>query len=211
VESGTPWCSGSMRLERGATISENSLAVRTWPVTDAELVRMAQAGDRDAFGSLVERHAPMVRRLTRAVLGQEEDAEDAAQDAFLSAWTAFDRFDARVSLGPWLARIALNAARDLRRRRRVRSTEPIPESHASASLLPDHDTERALLRERLVRALRELPERQRVAVVLFEVEGYSHAEVGAMLGIPEGTARSDVFHARRKLRLMLGPPEPTGA
>jgi RNA polymerase sigma-70 factor (ECF subfamily) len=181
-------------------------------VTDAELVRKAKSGDRDAFGALVERHASMVRRLTRAVLGQVEDAEDAAQDTFLHAWTALDRFDPAVSLGPWLARIAMNAARDLRRRRRVRTTEAIPESQAATNRPPDSDAARALLRERLTQALRELPERQRAAVVLFEVEGYSHAEVGAMLGIPEGTARSDVFHARRKLRLLLGSqgegPEP---
>ena len=176
-------------------------------MTDAELVRRAQAGDRDAFGSLVERHAPMVRRLTRTVLGNVEDAEDAAQDTFLSAWTALDRFDPTAALGPWLARIALNAARDLRRRRRVRSTEAIPESQPASGRPPDSEADRALLRERLSRALLELPERQRVAVVLFEVEGYSHAEVGRMLGIPEGTARSDVFHARRKLRLLLGPRE----
>jgi RNA polymerase sigma-70 factor, ECF subfamily len=173
-------------------------------VTDAELVRKAQTGDRDAFGALVDRHAAMVRRLTRAVLGQLEDAEDAAQDAFLHAWTALDRFDPAAALGPWLARIALNSARDLRRRRRVRSTEAIPESQAATGGAPDRDAERALLRERLTQALRTLPERQRAAVVLFEVEGYSHAEVGAMLGIPEGTARSDVFHARRKLRQVLG-------
>lgn len=173
-------------------------------MTDAELVRKAQAGDREAFGALVDRHALMVRRLTRAVLGHLEDAEDAAQDAFLHAWTALDRFDPAASLGPWLARIAMNAARDLRRRRRVRSTEAIPESQAATSSAPDSNAERALLRARLTQALSTLPERQRAAVVLFEVEGYSHAEVGAMLGIPEGTARSDVFHARRKLRLVLG-------
>jgi RNA polymerase sigma-70 factor, ECF subfamily len=149
----------------------------------------------------------MVRRLTRTVLGHVEDAEDAAQDAFLSAWIALHRFDPAAALGPWLARIALNAARDLRRRRRVRSTESIPESQAAGGRPPDNDADRALLRERLSRALLELPERQRVAVVLFEVEGYSHAEVGRMLRIPEGTARSDVFHARRKLRLLLGPQE----
>jgi RNA polymerase sigma-70 factor (ECF subfamily) len=179
-------------------------------MTDAELVLRAKAGDRDAFGALVERHASMVRRLTRAVLGQVEDAEDAAQDAFLSAWTGLGRFNPTAALGPWLARIALNAARDLRRRRRVRSTESLPQSHAAPGLLPDADTERALLRERLESALAELPERQRVAVVLFEVEGYSHAEIGIMLAIPEGTARSDVFQARRKLRLLLGPAEPGG-
>lgn len=180
-------------------------------MSEAELVRSAQAGDRDAFGSLVKQHAPMVRRLTRAVLGQIEDAEDAAQDALLSAWTAFGRFDPNAALGPWLARIALNAARDLRRRRRVRTTEVIPESQAATGRPPDSDAERALLRERLSRALLDLPERQRLAVVLFEVEGYSHAEVGSMLGIPEGTVRSDVFHARRKLRQLLGPQETTGA
>ena len=177
---------------------------RIAPVTDAELVRKAKGGDREAFGSLVDRHAPMVRRLTRAVLGHPEDAEDAAQEAFLHAWTALDRFDPTASLGPWLARIAMNAARDLRRRRRVRSTEPIPNSQAATGRGPDSNAERALLRERLTHALSTLPERQRAAVVLFEVEGYSHAEVGAMLGIPEGTARSDVFHARRKLRHVLG-------
>ncbi|HWA57638.1 MAG TPA: sigma-70 family RNA polymerase sigma factor [Gemmatimonadales bacterium] len=174
-------------------------------MTDAELIRQSKAGDRDAFGTLIERYAGMVRRVTHAVLGHPEDAEDAAQDAFFSAWSALDRFDARAALGPWLARIAMNAARDLRRRRRVRSTEPLPLAQPAPGTPPDSDAERALLRERLRGALAELPERQRLAVVLFEVEGYSHAEVGAMLGIPEGTARSDVFHARRKLRTILGP------
>lgn len=142
--------------------------------------------------------------MTYAVLGHQEDAEDAAQDAFLSAWSALDRFDLNATLGPWLARIAMNAARDLRRRRRVRSTESIPLAQPATTVSPDREAERALLRQRLRDALTELPERQRLAVVLFEVEGYSHAEVAAMLGIPEGTARSDVFHARRKLRALLG-------
>jgi RNA polymerase sigma-70 factor (ECF subfamily) len=180
-------------------------------VTEAELVLQAQGGDQAAFGLLVERHAPMVRRLTRTILRHEEDADDAAQDAFLSAWNALHRFDPRLPLGPWLGRIALNAARDLRRRRRVRTTEALPPSMATGGPGPDVDTERALLRARLREALKDLPERQRVAVVLFEVEGYSHAEIGAMLGIPEGTARSDVFHARRRLRTALGRPEGEGA
>jgi len=176
-------------------------------VTDAELVLRAQAGDRDAFGALVERYSAMVRRLARTVLGHPEDADDAAQDAFLSAWTAVQRFDSRAPLGPWLARIALNAARDLRRRRRVRTTEPVPAGQAAPGAMPDRLAEQALLRERLDRALAELPERQRVALVLFEVDGYSHAELAALLGVPEGTARSDVFHARRKLRAALGAAE----
>jgi RNA polymerase sigma-70 factor, ECF subfamily len=180
------------------------------PVSDARLVAAAQSGDADAFGVLVERYSPMVRRLTRSVLQQGEDADDAAQDAFLSAWTAIRRFDPRAELGPWLARIALNAARDLRRRRRVRATEALPETAASSAPTPDAASDRALLRERLGRALAELPERQRLAIVLFEVEGYAHAEIAALLGIPEGTARSDVFHARRRLRAELGQGEGEG-
>ncbi len=167
-------------------------------------MRQAQSGDQAAFGILVRQHAPMIRRLTRTILRHDEDADDAAQDAFLSAWNALSRFDPRLPLGPWLGRIAMNAARDLRRRRRVRTTEAVPPTMAAAGPGPDTETDRALLRERLREALTGLPERQRVAVVLFEVEGYSHAEIGALLGIPEGTARSDVFHARRRLRIALG-------
>jgi len=172
-------------------------------VTDAELILRARQGDGDAFGILVERHAPLVRRLTRAVLRHREDADDAAQDAFLSAWVALDRFDLKAPLGPWLARIALNAARDLLRRRRVRVTDPVPDTLAAAGPSPEAETDRALLRFRLGKALADLPERQRVAVVLFEVEGYSHAEIGKLLDVPEGTVRSDVFHARRRLRAAL--------
>ncbi|MGH7645693.1 MAG: RNA polymerase sigma factor, partial [Gemmatimonadales bacterium] len=68
---------------------------------------------------------------------------------------------------------------------------------------PDATAERRVLAERLRDGLAELPERQRLAVVLFDVEGYSHAEIAEILGIPQGTARSDVFNARRRLRVLL--------
>jgi RNA polymerase sigma-70 factor (ECF subfamily) len=174
------------------------------PESDAELLRLSRAGDHAAFGRLVERYAPLVRRLTASVLRHAEDADDAAQEAFLSAWTALGQHDAGRSFGPWMARIALNAARDLARRRRVRATEPLPPELAGQGPGTDQMAERGDLRRRLGAALAALPERQRVAVVLFEVEGYSHAEIGELLGMPEGTARSEVFHARRQLRAALG-------
>jgi RNA polymerase sigma-70 factor (ECF subfamily) len=150
------------------------------------------------------RHAPLVRRLARTVLRHVEDAEDAAQEAFLSAWNALGQHDPARPFSPWMARIALNAARDLARKRRVRTTEPLPHGLVAGGPPANDAAERGELRQRLTAALAELPERQRVAVVLFDVEGYSHAEIAALLDIPEGTVRSEVFHARRRLRGALG-------
>ena len=100
-------------------------------------------------------------------------------------------------------RIVMNAAADLRRKRKVRATEEIPLSALSPGASPEVETDRTLFRAQLQEALAQLPERQRVAVVLFDAEGYSHADIAALLGIPEGTVRSDVFHARRALRKAL--------
>ena len=163
----------------------------------------AAAGDRAAFGVLVERYAGVARRVARAVLGNPEDADDAAQDAMLSALVKLDQYDPRRPFGPWLLRIVSNAATDRRRRRTVRRVEPLDPGLAAGGPRPDTAAERRALGERLRQALAELPERRRVAVVLFDVEGYSHAEIAAVLGIPEGTVRSEVFHARRRLRALL--------
>jgi RNA polymerase sigma-70 factor (ECF subfamily) len=169
-------------------------------VTDAELATRAAAGDPDAFGELVERHAPTARRLARTLTSDPADADDAVQDGLLAAWRAIDRYDPARPFRPWLLRIVLNAARDLLRRRRVRRTEPLPVAYPSDAPDPERDAGRALLRERLVEALATLPERRRLAVTLFDGEGYAHGEIAELLGVPEGTVRSDVFHARRALR-----------
>jgi RNA polymerase sigma-70 factor (ECF subfamily) len=175
---------------------------------DAALAVQAAAGDRDAFGALVERHQAAVRRLTRAVTGDAHDADDAAQDAFLSALDRIETYDASRPFGPWLMRIATNASIDLVRRRTVRRADALDERAPSHRPTPASDAEAAEIRARLGAALAALPERQRVAVTLFDVEGYSHAEIAAVLHIPEGTARSDVFHARRALRVSLEVYDP---
>ena len=171
--------------------------------TDGELVARTLAGEQAAFGILVERYAASVRRVARAVLGDPDDADDAAQDALLAALVKLRQYDPRRPFGPWLMRIAANAATDRRRRRRVRRTEPLDRNVVAGGTLPDAETDRRVLGQRLRDALSQLPERRRVAVVLFDVEGYSHAEIGRVLGIPEGTVRSEVFHARRALRSLL--------
>ena len=167
------------------------------------LALRALAGDRQALGSLVSSYAGSVRRLTRAILGNRDDADDAAQDALLAALVKLDQYDPDRPFGPWLLRIVTNAAIDRRRRRAVRNGAVLDEHLASPRPLPDAEAERRALGERLECALRELPERYRVALVLFEVEGYSQAEIAHILGIPPGTVRSAVFHARRRLRRRL--------
>lgn len=172
-------------------------------VEDAALVARARSGDRDAFGVLVDRYADQARRVARAVLQDPDDADDAAQDAFLAALVKLDQYDSARRFGPWLMRIVANAATDRRRRRKVRSAVSLDEGLVAGGTRPDVIAERAVLLGRLREALAELPERRRIAVVLFDVEGYSHAEIAQVLGIPEGTVRSEVFHARRKLRALL--------
>jgi RNA polymerase sigma-70 factor (ECF subfamily) len=170
---------------------------------EAELVARTQAGERAAFGVLVERYAPQARRVARAVLGDPDEADDAAQDGFLSALVKLGQYDARRPFGPWLMRIVANAATDRRRRRQVRRVEPLDPGLVGGGPRPDTEAVRSELGERLRTALAELPPRRRTAVVLFDVEGYSHAEIAGMLGFPEGTVRSEVFHARRRLRALL--------
>jgi len=172
-------------------------------VGDAVLVAQARGGDREAFGTLVDRYADQARRVARAVLQDPDDADDAAQDGFLSALVKLDQYDSARPFGPWLMRIVANAATDRRRRRKVRSAVSLDEGLVAGGARPDVLAEREVLLGRLRTALAELPERRRIAVVLFDVKGYSHAEIAQALGIPEGTVRSEVFHARRKLRALL--------
>ena len=181
--------------------------MRNAQVTDAELAARAAAGDGDAFGQLVERYAPQVRRVTRALLREPADADDAAQEALLSCWRHLARYDPERPFGPWLMRIVVNAAHDTRRRRQVRETEPLAPELPAAGANPEVMASRAEFRGRLDRALHGLPERQRMAVVLFDAEGFGHREIAELLGVPEGTVRSDVFHARRALREALAPYE----
>ncbi len=169
-------------------------------VNESALAVMAKAGDVDAFGELVDRYSAQARRVARAVLSDPDDGDDAAQDAFLSALKHLNRYDPSRPFGPWLMRIVANAAADRRRRRKVRAAEELSDSTTGGGPGPDVETDRRAFMEAFRTALQALPERQRAAVTLFDVEGYSHAEIAEILEIPQGTVRSDVFHARRRLR-----------
>jgi RNA polymerase sigma-70 factor (ECF subfamily) len=146
--------------------------------------------------------------VARAVTQDQHDADDAAQDAFLAALERLETYDPSRPFGPWLMRVAANAAIDRVRRRTVRRAEPLEDTAPGSGPSPAVEAARSELRAALVQALGTLSERQRLAVTLFDVEGYAHADIARILGIPEGTVRSDVFHARRALRKALGLFDP---
>lgn len=172
-------------------------------MTEPQWAIAAQKGDADAYGRLVMAHSAVARRVAYGVLGNWAEADDVVQDASLAGWQAIERFDPERAFRPWFLRIVANAALDQLRRRRVRDGEPLHESIPSRSATPDLIAGRAILREKIAEAMKGLPERQRVAVMLFDGEGYSHGEIAAVLQVPEGTVRSYVFHARRALRKAL--------
>jgi RNA polymerase sigma-70 factor (ECF subfamily) len=171
------------------------------PSDERALVLRAQRGEREAFSELVRTHERRAYAVARAIVVNHEDAEDAVQEAFLHAYRALDRFLPDQAFGAWLHRIVANAALDITRRRKVRDADELPETVASPFRDPAEASE---LRQRLQEALEKLPARQRAVIVLHDVEGFKHAEIGKLLGIPEGTARSDLHYARSHLRAVLG-------
>jgi RNA polymerase sigma-70 factor (ECF subfamily) len=171
------------------------------PADERALVLAAQRGEREAFSELVRTHERRAYAVARAIVVNHEDAEDAVQEAFLHAYRALHRFLPDQAFGAWLHRIVANAALDITRRRKVRDADELPETVASPFRDPAESSE---LRQRLKDALDSLPARQRAVIVLHDVEGFKHAEIGVTLGIPEGTARSDLHYARSHLREVLG-------
>jgi RNA polymerase sigma-70 factor, ECF subfamily len=164
------------------------------------LIIAAQRGETEPFAALVRLHQRRAYSVARAIVLTHEDAEDAVQEGFLHAYRALDRFRPDQAFGAWINRIVANAALDITRRRKVRDADTLADSIASPFRDPAESDE---LRSRLRSALATLGERQRAVIVLHDVEGYKHAEIGQMLGIPEGTARSDLHHARARMRQVL--------
>lgn len=175
---------------------------------DSELVEAVRAGDDCAFEELYRRHRPRVSRLARSMLRDEGRAEDATQDAFLSALRRLRETDAEIRFRPWICEIARNAAIDVHRRR-SRSDEVSLD--ASAGLGPADtlrlsrpgDLDRAVVDRERMQALRgaldELSETHHRVIVLRELEGRSYREIGESTGLSHAAVESTLFRARRKL------------
>ncbi len=170
--------------------------------TDAVLVARARGGDGAAFETLVRRHLRAAYAVALAQLGEEADAQDAVQDAFVTALKRIEDCRKPDQFASWLLSIVRNRARDHRRYRTVRDALPLDAASEAADRRadPGRDAENAELRQDLLGALDTLTPLQREVILLYDVEGWSHKEIGSKLGISDGSARVHLFNARRALR-----------
>ncbi len=178
-------------------------------VSDAELVERARGGDRVAFGELIERHQQAVYRTALAALRSPDEAEEVAQEAFISACRKLDRFRGEASFKTWLLAITWNHAMDHRRhigkwlRRFVSRDDSAAPEPASGQPSHEHVLIAAEDRREVRRLLRTLPARYRDPLLLSVTGEHTFEEIGGLLGIPVGTAKWRAMEGRRLLRRKL--------
>ncbi|HEY3215216.1 MAG TPA: sigma-70 family RNA polymerase sigma factor [Candidatus Eisenbacteria bacterium] len=158
-------------------------------------------GDEQAFRTLYRRHTPTLYQMALRLLGgSEADAEDVVQDAWIRATTRLSTFRWESSFRTWLVGIGLNRAREVLRRRGRRRTIDLAQADGHG-VPPSRDGDRVDLE----RAIAELPDGSRAVLVLHDIEGFTHEEIGRRLKIAVGTSKSQLFAARRALRARLEP------
>jgi RNA polymerase sigma-70 factor, ECF subfamily len=173
------------------------------------LVERAQAGDTAAYEELVRAHQKRVFAIVGGILRRREDVEDVAQQVFLKVYLSLGRFDLRSSFSTWLYKIAVNECWDLLRKKKSRrlvyeadmGEEQARQMHAvpGDAAGPADAYQRAETQQRVERLLAELPEDERLMMVLKEAEGFSVDEIGEVLGMNVNTVKVRLFRARRKL------------
>lgn len=180
------------------------------PDDDRDLVDQARAGDLEAFGALVNRHQHRLVNFVRLMMSSAPDrdaAEDVAQEAFLRAYRSLGQFRGQSTFRTWLYQIATNVARTQSARRRDRHETQEPEGPHQSERPSAEDVEgRIIAHDQLRRALKELPEDWREALVLRDIEGLEYREIADVLGIPMGTVESRIFRARKRLKAALMEP-----
>ena len=169
-------------------------------MSEAQLLRKACQGDGAAVRALYERYSPRVYAVVRRIAADDDLAQDYAQEAWIRAIRALPTFRGEARFSTWLHRIAVNSALQAVRKdeTRLKKEAPMPESLTAPA--PSGD---ALLSKKLEWALDLLPERMRKVLILHDVEGYTHDEIGELLGTTAGTSKSQLFKARGKMRVLL--------
>jgi RNA polymerase sigma-70 factor (ECF subfamily) len=176
-------------------------------VDEAELIGAARGGDRYAFDELVRRTFVDTFTLARRITGNEEDARDVVQEAYLRAWRSIGQFRGDAAFSTWLYRITANAAASHVRKRRRQRAEPLDDSPEPVERRPEAQpagsAESGEVLARIAAALDELPAKLRAVVVLKDVYDLPHEAIAEELGITVAAAKVRLHRARRKLRDVL--------
>lgn len=175
------------------------------PNVEDDLVVRLRDRDRSALGEAYDRHHAQVRGFARRVIGDDAQAEDLVQEVFIALPGAIEAFEGRSKLSTFLLGMTFNLGRKhirtaARKRAMVSRLKQVP---TEQSVDGERLSQRAQLAKQLVLAMDTLPEDQRAAFTLMELEEYTSVEVAEIIGVPEGTVRTRVFHAKRKLRELL--------
>ncbi|HOX32089.1 MAG TPA: sigma-70 family RNA polymerase sigma factor [Spirochaetales bacterium] len=178
---------------------------------DLEAIHRVLAGEREAFGPIVERYGARVLRFCRSRLGSDEEADDAAQEVFLRAYRSLESFRLGESFPAWLFSIAANRVRTRSLRRfadRAKAGKAAAAARAEPEPDPASEAERSLEAAELREAVARLPEEQRAAVELYYFAELSVAQAAGVLGIGEEALKSRLFRARARLRELVEGPQP---
>ena len=172
----------------------------------AELVRLAQAGDREAFDEIVRRHQRQIYQLCYRFVGTHEDASDLAQDVFVRAYRALGTFKGQSALGTWLYRIGVNVCLN-RKALKTPRFAPLPDldQHAAPAEPADAAVERAEQAKEVRAAIARLPPKQRATLILRTYHELPHEEIARILGSSVGAAKANFFHALANLKKLLEP------
>lgn len=181
-----------MQPEPASTVTNSAARA-----ADAEVCDLCRRGDRAGYERLYRAHGGRMKSIAWNLLHNHEDAEDAVQETFLKVHRGIHTYSGQSSFSTWVYRILVNTCTDYQRSRKRQTEEPA-ESLAARTPSPT-------LRVALERALAELNERQRAVFLLAEVEGLTHGEIAAILGVAPGTSKGLLFEARRRLRELLDP------
>ena len=185
----------------GAVDKQSSSSMRPIDASERAALEAVRGGNGDAYSYLVQKYMRKAMSIAWGVVRREQDAEDIVQEAFVRAYQKIDRMRSDESFGPWLFRIVSNLAIDHVRKRKRDAEEKIDEYFASPMRTDATSTE--TLAHRIDAALETLPEMQKLVARLYLVEEFSHSEIASIAGVSEGTVRSHLHHARRKLQELL--------
>jgi RNA polymerase sigma-70 factor (ECF subfamily) len=181
-------------------------------ISEATLIEGILEGDVEALGLLFERYKHMVYRVAYRITRSHHDASDVTQETFLKVLKSISSFRRKSNIETWIYRIAVNSALNhLRKveRRGEESLEEIPEDQIPLASRPSDDPEQCLekaeIRRAISRAMARLSPDHRAVVVLHDIEGLTYSEISRILGCSEGTVKSRLHHARKKLREILKP------